>query len=183
MNKPAHITAGIATGLATSMYVIDDFSFSSTNIAVTVVLIASAFIGSVFPDIDHRGSYVGRKFKITSFILSKTIGHRGATHSPLVLFLLSGLLMFISKIGIINLNLPESLLPYMYLAIGGFFLGSLSHLLLDALTPAGIPLFYPFTKKSISIARIRTGGFGEKIFTLLTWLAIGLMTAHYIGIT
>mgnify|MGYP003412891621 CR=1 FL=1 len=182
MNKPAHITAGIATGLVTSMYVIDDFSFSSTNIAVTSILMASTFIGSVFPDIDHRGSYIGRKFKITSFIISKTVGHRGATHSPLVLFLLSGLLMFISKTGIINLNLPESLLPYIYLGIGGFFLGSISHLLLDALTPAGIPLFYPFTKKSVNIARIKTGGFGEKIFTLLIWIGIGLMSAHYIGI-
>ena len=43
------------------------------------------------------------------------------------------------------------------LIAAGVMLGYLSHLLLDSLNRAGIPLFYPFTKRKFHIACLKTG--------------------------
>lgn len=177
MNKPAHISAGLATGVTASFVMLDGTSLGTHSIVVSSILIATSFVGSVFPDIDHRGSYIGRKFKITSFIVSKTLGHRGATHAPLVLFLLSGLLMFLG-----HSFLSESLLPYAYLGVSGFFIGAMSHLFLDSLTPAGIPLFYPFSKRSVNLLNIPTGSMLEHVFTLCIWVYMGWFVLNNFGL-
>lgn len=166
MRKPTHATAGIATGLTASFLLMKDIDFETQSIIVSSILLGTSFIGSVFPDIDHPNSYIGRKFRITSFIVSKVAGHRGATHSPLILFLLCGLLMFLSK----NI-IPTEYIYYAYLAIGGFFAGTMSHVFLDALNKKGIPLFYPFSNKSFRFfITIKYDGLLERVFMFFMWI-------------
>ena len=39
--------------------------------------------GTLLPDIDHPGSYMGKRIKFISKVANKTLGHRGGTHSLL----------------------------------------------------------------------------------------------------
>lgn len=39
--------------------------------------------GTLLPDIDHPGSYMGKRNKFISKVANKTLGHRGGTHSLL----------------------------------------------------------------------------------------------------
>lgn len=40
--------------------------------------------GTLLPDIDHPGSYMGKRNKFISKVANKTLGHRGGTHSLLL---------------------------------------------------------------------------------------------------
>lgn len=82
----------------------------------------AVFIGALLPDIDTRNSVLG-KF-IPAWLFFK---HRGFLHS----FLGMALVLWIFSWG------GNSALTY------GIFIGYLSHLLADAVTPWGCPLFYP----------------------------------------
>lgn len=120
--------------------------------------LTAAGAGALLPDIDHRQSRVSHKHKMIAFLVNLFLGHRGFTHSLLSLILASfvGLLLM-------------QLLPYpttLYIVFG-FLLGYASHIILDCLNPAGVPLFYPVKKDKISVCEIRTGGIVEMVFFLL----------------
>jgi inner membrane protein len=80
-------------------------------------------IGALFPDIDTPGSFIGRWFRPIGWLSS----HRGIFHSILMLIVLSGALLLISR-------------PLAFV----FALGYATHLILDMLSYEGIRLFYPF---------------------------------------
>lgn len=73
-------------------------------------------------------------------------------------------------------SLTPEIEPYlqpMYLyGMVGFFVGYLSHLFLDALTVAGVPLFAPISQKKYRLLKLKTGRH-EKI---ATFILIGLTT-------
>lgn len=75
--------------------------------------------------------------------------HRQGTHSLLALFLFNLLLFIIA---------PQ------YLLAG--IVGYGSHLLLDSLTPSGVPLFYP-NKKRFRFPLVKTGSLGDILFGAL----------------
>lgn len=88
-------------------------------------LYLGSFLGSLLPDIDHKKSMLGSIFYLP-------VKHRTLTHSLLFLFVVSI---------IVTHHKPS---------LGcGIFLGILSHLILDMLSPksSGIMLFYPCKKK------------------------------------
>ena len=138
------------------------------------MLMAGAFgaIGGLFPDIDHKSSYIGKRLKPLSFIVS-LFGHRKITHSLLFLAILSIPLFYVQN--------------YFFYPWFFFLIGCFSHIFYDMLTPAGVPIFYPFFKVRIGfypkIFRkfdIKTGkGFGtsisEKIVLLLSMFLIVLI--------
>lgn len=82
----------------------------------------------------------------------KVLKHRGPTHSIFMTFLL---LLCIFK------YFPSILLPVA--------VGVLSHIFLDALTPAGVSLFWPFFRGRIRIPIALTGGISDKF---CRWTAI-----------
>ncbi|WP_026887109.1 metal-dependent hydrolase [Clostridium beijerinckii] len=145
MNYKTHINGGILAGLYMNCQMIH-MPFSST-----AIFLGGAFVGSIFPDIDHGNSYIGKKTKGVSKAINKLAGHRKLFHAPLVyLFLYSAVIgMFINK--------------FMLIGIKGVFLGILSHLVLDSLTVGGLPWFYPFSKKRFSIGMIKTNSKIEDI--------------------
>ncbi len=101
---------------------------------------------TLLPDIDKKCSILGRFNP-----LAKYIKHRGITHHPLIILVISVLL---SKY---HLETP-------------FFFGALSHLFLDSLTPMGIPLW---NKHRLHLAYIPTGSMGEwTVFLIISLLPI-----------
>lgn len=158
--KKTHIAGGVLLG----SIMIDHHKISESLIPVAM---SASILGSLLPDIDHRNSYIGRRLKVTSWIASKTLGHRGATHSPIFtgLFLLTlQILIGRSKL-YVNLNVLTVVNTFLYYGI-------LSHIFLDSLTPGGVPLLYPIFSNKISFFNIKTGGTIESLFRYILYVAI-----------
>ena len=124
-----------------------------------------AVIGSTFPDIDLKfSSLVPPKGKKKSLFNT----HRGITHHPFWVIALLTLWGFLEN------GFPQY--GFYWEFVYAFWVGYLSHLVLDALTPLGIPVgtsYYPRLKIPI----MKTGGVGEKFFALL--LVLSLMGILY----
>ena len=138
-----HIAGGLAFG-----YVL--FSKIPTlNVDIreskSLIIITSGLIlGSLFPDIDHRNSYLSRKIKPISFITSKLFKHREFTHSIAGTILVSYLIYII--LGRTNIEIM-----YSSMFNKAFTIGIISHIILDMMTVSGVILFYPIYKKRVGI--------------------------------
>lgn len=138
-----HLTFSLLVGLLASVF----FGIGQLYFIVLVVLFG------LIPDIDTHKSKVGKKIPIISFILKIIFGHRGIFHSvfiPILLFFAFSYLGF-------------------YLMGLAVLLGYLSHILLDALTPSGVKLFWPFRFKMKGF--IKTNSILEKILFLILCIA------------
>lgn len=175
MNKPAHLMGGLTAGIAANKYLIQTVSQTGVFDGVVVMgsVICGALLGSLLPDIDHRNSYIGRKLKIASFIISKTLGHRSVVHTPLVIFAFSALLFSFS--GGLTGRIQAILTPFLY----GLSCGMWSHLLLDMMTKRGIPLLYPLSKRSFRIATFKGGGIGDTIAIMGCTILMLLMLFNF----
>ena len=107
-------------------------------------------IGSIFSDIDHPKSKLGKKIKIIGFLFE----HRGFFHSFIFLILIDTILFLFLK-------------EYLIL-IYAFNIGFISHLIADIANNMGIMPFHPFSKFRIS-GFIKTGALLE---TLLFFVLI-----------
>ena len=101
-------------------------------------------LGVIFVDLDSCSSKVGRKF----WFLSWVFRHRGFLHS------LVGCLFFSVLVGLFNLWSGF-----------GFFVGYVSHLILDCFTKMGISFFWPFKFKVRGF--VRSGSWVEDILFVL----------------
>ena len=161
MRYQTHMAGGLLIGVSSLNLVADKLNLNSDIASFEgMVFITGAVIGSLFPDIDHRGSYLGRKAKITSTITNALFGHRGITHSPIAMGAFVFFLYLLSKLFIVTS-------PFIKLWFIGFFLGILSHIFLDMLTKGGVPLLLPFTRKRISLTKMKTGSMGEKLVMII----------------
>lgn len=57
-----------------------------------------------------------------------------------------------------------------------FVLGFVSHALADALTPSGVYPLYPLSTRRFSLAVVRTGGWGERSFMVVFFIAFVAMS-------
>lgn len=124
MKFQTHIVGGVVLGVLCS-YSLD------YPIASTVIYYGGVIAGSLLPDIDHPKSFIGKKIRPVSKSFHKLFGHRTFTHS---------LFTVIIFLEIIRITQYDPLLI-------GLTLGIISHILLDLLTPQGVALFYPVSKK------------------------------------
>lgn len=140
----------LAIGAISALLIKDYFQ---TSLLFSLVLIASTSL----PDIDHQGSWIGRRLWIFSRPINIIFGHRGITHSIFIPLLL----LFI-------------LAHYRYATLGlAVMIGYATHIFADSFTSEGVKIAYPFSKKVIS-GPLNTNGIGEfAIFTLLV-IAIGV---------
>lgn len=152
MKALTHVSAGMLTGIAF-------ISCCSLDANSSVMVIAGSCIGSLLPDIDICTSKVGRIVQPASFLVQLIFGHRNMFHSPLpyTLFFFGYIYAFLQS------SWPA---PWLMNAIGLLF-GSFSHLLLDMLNPAGIPLFWPFVLRRISLAPFKSGGIVDYCLCLI----------------
>ncbi|AHG22312.1 hypothetical protein Z042_23945 [Chania multitudinisentens RB-25] len=96
-------------------------------------IIPAALLTSLLPDIDHPKSVLGQRLRWLAIPISRAFGHRGFTHS--LLAIVGGIMLF-------RLDLPDRWL-FPIDVLHAMIIGYFSHLLADALTPAGVPLFWP----------------------------------------
>lgn len=146
-----HKIAGACTVLIASTWILKDVAAGPATYLAIGSAVAGGAIGSLIPDIDHPNSTVGQKFRFLSRTVNNLFGHRGITHAPITLLIMSYLLFFAST------YIPLEYKGYGLAFILGIIMGYASHLFLDSLTVSGIPLLYPFSKKMYRIARLRTG--------------------------
>lgn len=151
MNHQAHKVAGVCAGTITATLLYHNDIQSGYGLVAVIPMIAGGYFGGLLPDIDHPGSKIGRALYPIAWVVNKIFGHRGATHSLLALFLTSVLF-------ILPALMLEGFSAFMYTQFAiGVGVGFLSHLILDMSTKSGVPLLYPFTRKSFRIARLTTG--------------------------
>jgi inner membrane protein len=126
--------------------------------------IPMAVIGSTFPDIDLSFTYYIPPKGVKTTLFNT---HRGITHHPAIVVLLFLLWVFLMN------KYPQYKFYWDFLY--GFWVGYLSHLVLDAMTKKGIPVglgYYP----RFSFRLMKTGGTGEKfVFGLIVVLLIGVI--------
>ena len=167
MNGKVHATAGIVFGMGAifflhsfpnqNIFPVEYDTFCSHKIFENLLVgdvvyggavLASSWFGSLLPDIDHPTSSASKKFSILSipyrslqFIVGKFkatkhfVGHRGITHS-LIFLAIPIILMCLSF---------EN--QWLKICLLGTSVGILSHLIMDMLTPMGVPLFLPLSRR------------------------------------
>jgi len=173
MTGTSHRLGGVLAGLATIALM------KTPDIQTQGIILASAVIGSLLPDIDNAQSSISYKIplvrgivglfqgaiKLLAGLLPKkqerfirsAIGHRGITHSLVFALIMPGIIIIF---GHMFSNL------YIFPAALGMMVGILSHILLD-LFSNGVPLFLPFSNKRTTGARIKTGGVAEWLIRIV----------------
>lgn len=126
--------------------------------------VGATLLGSLFPDIDLETSKLGHAVYPLAKLLNRTVGHRTVFHAPLLYLALCALLI------------PQ--FPRWTPCIISFAVGAGTHIGLDALNPAGVPLFWPW-KKRLSLASIDTGRRAEALLRGLMLLAIPLCVVAF----
>ena len=124
----------------------------------------AAAIGGLLPDLDHPESVLGRRLPLISVPLARTFGHRGMTHSLGAVMVM--LTVLVSMTTAYHWSTVAWLIPPL-------IVGYLSHILGDAMTPSGIPLFWP-RKRTYSFNLFKTFSWQETVsvaaFTFLVVL-------------
>ena len=116
------------------------------DVVESAVVLGVTTTAILIPDIDETHSKMGRRHPVISFIIHFICGHRYLIHSPFLLAILYYCL---------NYNLQGF----------SFVAGYGGHLLQDLFTAGGLALFYPISKRRISLSPFRSGGFMDWITT------------------
>lgn len=182
MTGKTHIIGGVAAAtIATQTLNVYKPNSITEFASWSVLFVTPAIIGALAPDIDHgnsKASNVNIFTKILSIFLRIVCGHRGVIHSPIFMAVLSVALYFIlSAMGFASA---------MEITIG-FTLGYFSHLVIDMLNEAGIPILFPFVwkegkPKKYHILSLSEGGLVEFLIWLILFVtAAGFGYAIWVG--
>lgn len=154
MTGNTHIICG--TAVMTVLVVNHTRGFCISGIEVMpLISLITVTLGSYLPDIDVRHSHLGKRH----WFLSRLLKHRGITHTFLI-----PILLLTTMIATKHTKIIPSI-------IFGLLIGWVSHIMADLFNAKGVPFFWPFLKKRVHLAKIRTGSWMEAIF-LMVWLAL-----------
>ncbi len=156
MMARSHVVVGVAAWVAAAPLLhLPPFDLNTLALAV---------IGALLPDIDHPGSWVGRRSRPVSTAVAAILGHRGVTHSAVAVL---GLAVLLAHAG------------YRRPAVSALATGYLSHLAADMLTPRGLRLAWPLRRRW-ALPLCRTGSPAEAliVFTLACAVAWRVL-AHW----
>ncbi|EIT86655.1 hypothetical protein A374_03754 [Fictibacillus macauensis ZFHKF-1] len=163
MKGNTHVVGGLAAA------VLADYVLLKNNLPLDreVVFYSTALFGSMLPDLCHPGSWIGKKTKVLSKLVSKTFGHRTITHSWLFILCVYWLASYA----------PAS---YEQVVSYGLISGVVSHLFLDACTARGIQLLYPLPLRFRFPLYTKTGSKAESaVSTMLMAASLVLFMKHY----
>lgn len=126
--------------------------------------LALVAVGSVLPDMDHPGSWLGRRLWPVSHALARMLGHRGFTHSLVAVALCVAALR--------SSGVSRAL-------SGPLVIGYLSHLVADLLTPHGLRLAWPL-RWNFALPLCPTGSVREALVVacLLAWTVLAFAGQH-----
>lgn len=170
MVKETHIKGGYILSLLALPFINDKYLYEY-NIIYKLILIFIyiyfSYFGSLFPDLDMRGSYISKRFPTIYKKFGSKLTHRGLTHSLVFIYALCYLF---------NLLVKYSSNNVVFICLSsGFIVGYVSHILLDIITKEGIQLFYPICV-NISLLPIKTSSKTEKIiYKILNFIFIFLL--------
>lgn len=157
MVKETHTKGSYILALLVLPFFDNEF-LNNYNILYKLILILVylyfSYVGSLFPDIDLKNSYISKSHPKLYKIFGSKFRHRSLTHSLVFLYFLSCLFNFLVKSTDNNIVFICS--------SGGFLIGYLSHLCLDLITKEGIEVFYPISI-NFSILPIKTSSKSEKL--------------------
>ena len=141
------------------------------NIIYKIILLSVyayfSYIGSLFPDIDMKNSYISKRFPNIYKLFGSKFRHRSLTHSFIFIYILC----FLSKLLI---KFTDNNIVFLCLS-SGFVLGCFSHMCLDFITKEGIELLYPI-QINFSILPIKTNSKYEKFLSkILSFFIIFLL--------
>ena len=142
----------------------------SADVSLLATCAVAGVVGGSVPDIDKRGSHISNRLPILSWITEKTLGHRGVLHTPFALLLLELGILWLAQNGYIN--------SFVLTVCQAFILGYFSHLLLDFLTPRGIMLLYPLSRKYSRFLGLKSGLREPAAIVLVTAAAGMLIYRH-----
>lgn len=170
-----HEIGGLVACTAAMPLLINSGIMPEPDVLTYGLFFAGGAMGAMFPDIDSPTSKIRRGirklFTGDPSTEKRVINHRREPHMPLIWAVIFAICLFV-----ISNPLAETF-------IWGMIIGVASHLFLDMLNPAGIPLFGPFKRKKINILPIKTNSWGENIIAiLLVFLEIYLLFFSNIGI-
>ncbi len=111
-----------------------------TDTAMTTATLFGVAAGAILPDIDETRSYIGRRSGGLAAIVKTLFGHRGITHS--------GIVIALSLLGLFNTDQPF---------LTGLFLGIIFHIVGDFFSKGGVPLLLPFKNDRFKFPLYRTG--------------------------
>lgn len=169
MMGKTHKLGGICTGLiASSILIQQPYTVEKLTICGTITMMS--MIGAMWPDIDQKNSTIGKKHKITSTIISTLFTHRGITHAPLLYFFIFSILYSLT-----NMIFPTNIKVYILSGLFGLFIGIMSHLILDMITHDGIPIAWPFTKKSIIHGPFKSKKDNGKVSIIIIIITISVL--------
>ena len=174
MTKKTHSSGGfLVASLAIYPYILKFIEVYNLPYKILLIFLYFHFadLGSAFPDIDMRGSYVSKKYPMLSKYFGKNFRHRGFTHSLLFLLILGLSCIFLISISQFNI--------VVHCIVFGFYAGYGSHIILDLFNPQGVELFYP-CKINFKLLNIKTNSTGEKIFNGIVNLLISLVIIFYL---
>lgn len=159
MMGDTHRLQGLAVGLATAPLFVP-------NLWAGVVYVGVTTLTALLPDIDHHGSTVTKSLgpitKSISWLIRLVSCHRGLTHSAL-------------GIGALTLVLAAFLPTWVAIAVA---VGCFTHVLGDALTRAGVYLWWP-SRSKFRLMTLKTGGKLEKWAVVpITFVAIVALIGH-----
>jgi len=128
------------------------------------VSLALATCGALLPDIDHPQSWVGRRLRLISRPLAAMIGHRGLSHSLLAVV---GCCVLLRSEGVSRALIAPVIVGY------------LSHLGADLLTPSGLRLTWPLSRR-YAIPLCKTGSPAESVVVagLVIWVGVAMLRAR-----
>lgn len=158
MTGKTHLLAGFGVFWFLTIYGVDPH---------LPAIAAGAFVGCLLPDIDHPRSTISRTVLAPAGVVLRLFAcHRGMMHS----FAAMSMIGFWSMALLGAAGAPEQLSGFW---LFGFLFGYLSHLLLDALTPSGVPVLWPITSTRMSLPLVRTGTRSESVFVVIlaVWIA------------
>ncbi|MCR3755498.1 MAG: putative inner membrane protein regulated by LexA [Sodalis sp. Psp] len=132
-------------------------------------VISGGLLTCLLPDIDHPQSLLGQRLKWLSSPIFRIFGHRGFTHS--LLAIITGILLFMCLPMQITIPLD---------ACHAMIIGYLSHIIADMLTPAGVPLLWPWRWRfRMPILSSTKGNQSERLVCIAVLL---LALQHPVGI-
>lgn len=143
----SHVALGVISASAAQVAV--------TDAGLSPLALVAAGAGSLAPDIDSPHSWLGRRLPFISWPLAGLIGHRGLTHS---------LLMVVAIAAALVIYAPP-------LWAQAFLVGYLVHIGADMLTNSGVPLMWP-SERRYRVLGIQTGG-------LLEWAGVTAVIATW----
>ena len=165
MKGTTHLVIGLSAGMAIS---------SSLGMPPKAVPWFALLLGALTPDLDEEGSTISKPSKFLVHLLPKTIcdvidslmaatskltnllfGHRGMLHWPVV--------------GVVIMALGWR---YQIHWLSWFGFGYLTHIISDACTRDGVPLFAPINTAHVGWSPFKTGSWGEKVIVLLCGIYI-----------